>query len=53
MAHKGATIKKKRRAMETMIAPICPKGPVQHLTVIETITKIPFRPKLMNQAEMA
>ena len=53
MVQKGTTIKKKRRAMETIMPPTWPKGPVQHRMVIDTITKISFKPRVMNHAEIA
>ena len=40
-------------AIDTMMLMLCPKGPIQHLIVIGTTTKISFNPKLMNKAEMA
>ena len=40
-------------AIDTMMLMLCPKGPIQHLMVIGTTTKISFNPKLMNKAEMA
>ena len=40
-------------AIDTMMPMLCPKGPIQHLMVIGTATKISFNPKLTKKAEMA
>ena len=53
MAVKEAKVKKNLLVIDIKIPMLWQKGPVQHLMVIGTRTKIPFNPKLMKKAEMA
>ena len=53
MATSEAKVKNNLLVIDTMMLMLCHKGPIQHLMVIGTTTKISFNPKLMNKAEMA
>ena len=50
---KEAKVRNNLLAIDTIMATLCPKGPVQHRMVIGTRAKILFNPKLMKKAEMA